>query len=325
MSKLRKLVIPGGGGYLGTRVARHFATKGWKVVILSRTPRNPEINGVRMIAWNPTPPQGTFTTPAPLKEPDAWVAEIEGAEAVLNLTGRTVNCRYNDSNMREIYDSRLRPTQLIGKAIAAAKVPPKVWLNSSSATIYRHAEERPMDELNGEYGKGFSVDVCRKWEAALETADTPLTRKVALRSAMVFGTGEEGVFGAFRRIVKLGLGGTLGNGRQFVSWIHETDFLAALEHLIEHAELAGPVNLASPHPLPNRDFMRIFRETCGQKVGLPANKLMLEIGALFLGTETELLLKSRRVIPARLLEDGFVFQHPQFAEACQEIIGRWED
>jgi uncharacterized protein (TIGR01777 family) len=300
------LILPGGGGYLGRHLADYFVAKGYSIVILSRQPK-PDVGAVRQLQWDG-------------RTLGRWAEAFDGAHAVINLAGRTVNCRYTAKHQREIYNSRLLSTAVIGQAIAAAKNPPKIWLNSSSATIYRHALDRPMDEFTGEIGHGFSVDVCQKWEAALEAAPTPQTGKVALRSAMVFGPGAGGVFEAFLRIVKLGLGGSLGRGDQFVSWIHLQEFCRAVEFILDHDELGGAVNLASPNPIPNRDFMRIFRRACHKKFGLPAKKWMLEIGAFFLRTETELLLKSRRVIPARLLAGGFRFDYPELCVALKQIV-----
>jgi uncharacterized protein (TIGR01777 family) len=175
------------------------------------------------------------------------------------MAGRSVNCRYNEANKREIYDSRLNSTRVIGEAIARCENPPRLWINSSSATIYRHAEDRAMDEATGEIGEGFSVDVCRKWEQALNDSPTPQTRKVALRTAMVFGKDKRGVMDAFLTLAKRGLGGTLGPGNQFVSWIHAADFARATQWIIEHEKLNGPINCASPNPIRNREFMRTLR------------------------------------------------------------------
>jgi uncharacterized protein len=303
-----RLVLAGGAGFLGRVLARHLAGLGWEIVVLTRQARAAE-EGVRFAEWD-----GASTGP--------WAAELEGAEAVINLAGRTVNCRYTARNRREIYDSRLKPTAVLGAVIANCARPPRVWLNSSSATIYRHALDRPMDEATGEMGSGFSVDVCQRWERAFLDPPTPATRRVALRTAMVFGPGAGGVFEAFHRIVRIGLGGTLGRGDQFVSWIHERDFARAVEWLLAHPELEGAVNLTSPTPLPNHEFMRTFREVCGTRIGLPATRWMLEIGAFFLRTETELLLKSRRVVPGRLHDSGFVFQFPEWRAAIGEIVRR---
>jgi uncharacterized protein (TIGR01777 family) len=213
---------------------------------------------------------------------------------------------------------------VVGEAIAAAANPPKVWLNSSSATIYRDAVDRPMDEATGEIGRGFSVDVCQNWEKALADAVTPGTRKIALRTAIVLGPGHGGPFEAFARVVKLGLGGKMGRGDQFVSWVHLLDFCRAVEFLIDQNEMDGAMNIASPNPVQNRDFMRIFRQALHQRIGLPAARWMLEIGAFFLRTETELLLKSRRVIPGRLIGSGFKFQFAELRAALDDIVMRDE-
>lgn len=303
---METVIIPGGAGYLGRILAQHFSTCSYRVVILSREPREGE-GAIRFVRWDG-------------ETLGAWADDFEGATAVVNLAGRSVNCRYTAENRRQIYDSRLRSTQVIGEAIAHCARPPKVWINSSSATIYRHALDRPMDETTGEIGTGFSVDVCQRWEQALNQAKTPHTRTVALRSAMVFGPGKDGVMAAFRRIVRLGLGGKMGSGDQYVSWIHQADFVRSVQWVLEHEDLHGPVNAASPNPLPNAEFLRIFRKACHQPIGLPTPEWMLKIGAFFLRTETELLLKSRRVVPGKLLASGFAFQYPYWQEALEDIL-----
>lgn len=302
----RKLVLPGGNGYLGRFVIGHFRRPGWEVVVLSRRSAADDA-GVRHVHWD-----GKSVGP--------WAAELEGAAAVVNLAGRSVDCRYNAANRAEIYASRLDSTRVLGEAIARCAAPPPVWINSSSATIYRHAEDRPMDEATGEIGDGFSVDVCRKWERTLAEARTPATRKVATRGALVLGPGPGGVLEVLLRLVRLGLGGPMGNGRQYVSWVHHDDYCRAVEWLIEHPELEGAVNVSAPSPLPNREFMRILRRVGGVPFGLPAARWMLEIGAFFLRTETELTLKSRRVLPARLLASGFRFSYPEVEAAVAEIV-----
>ena len=301
-----RIIIPGGTGFLGRHVSAYFAAQNYEVVVLTRSPK-PDSISVRQVAWDG-------------ETLGAWASEFDGAAAVINLAGRTVNCRYNEKNKREIYDSRLRSTEVIGKAIAQCAAPPPVWINSSSATIYRYAEDRAMDEATGEIGTGFSVDVCQQWERVLAEAATPHTRKIALRAAMVFGHGDDGPYAMFHRLVRFGLGGTMGSGRQYISWIHIADFTRALAWLIAHDELAGAINLSSPNPMPNREFMRTFREICQQPIGLLATRWMLELGAFFLRTETELPLKSRRVVPRRLLESGFVLKFPELREALQNLI-----
>ncbi len=260
-----------------------------------------------------------------------WVRALEGADAVINLAGRSVNCRYNAANRREILESRLVTTRLVGDAIAAASQPPKLWMNASTATIYTHLTDRAMDDVDGVIGGDepglpstwrFSYDVATRWEEAFREADTPRTRKVLLRSAIVMSPDRGGAFDTLLNLVRLGLGGATGSGKQFVSWIHDTDFARAVDFLIAHKDLEGAVNIAAPNPLPNRDFMAAMRRAYRAPIGLPATGWMLEIGSFFLRTESELVLKSRRVVPRRLLEAGFTFQLPDWSAAAADLVKR---
>lgn len=311
-----KVVLPGGTGQVGTLLARAFHARGDEVVVLSRAPQNAPW---RAVEWDG-------------ETRDAWGDEIEGADAVINLAGRSVNCRYTPANRAAILESRVRSTQVVGETIAAASRPPRVWLQMSTATIYAHRYDAPNDEDSGVIGGSepgvpdtwrFSIDVARAWEQAVDEAETPHTRKVKLRSAMVMSPDRGGIFDVLLGLVRRGLGGRAGNGRQYVSWIHEADFVRAVDWVIDHGALSGAVNLASPNPLPNAEFMRVLREEAGVPVGLPATQWMLEIGALFMRTETELILKSRRVVPGRLLEQGFSFQFPTWSEAASDLYARW--
>ena len=258
-----------------------------------------------------------------------WTKELEGAKAVINLAGRSVDCRYHDRNRRLIMDSRVNSTRVLGEAIAKCQQPPRVWLNSSTATIYKHTFGPAWDE-SGEIGATpeakdvFSMEVAQAWERAFGAANTPRTRKVALRSAMVLGFGGNSVFPVLRRLVRLGLGGPMGSGRQFVSWIHQGDFCRAITWLLEQEDIAGPVNLAAPNPLTNAEMMQILRTVCGAPlgIGLPATEWMLEAGAFFLRTETELIIKSRRVLPGKLLRSGFQFQFQTVRDAASDLESR---
>jgi uncharacterized protein (TIGR01777 family) len=263
-----------------------------------------------------------------------WTSELEEADAVINLAGRSVNCRYNDHNRRLIKESRVRSTQIVGRAIAQASHPPRVWLQASTATIYAHRYDEANDEATGIIGGSesnspdtwrFSTDVATSWERALNKSAVPHTRRVLLRSAIIMSPDRGGAFDMLLRLVRYGLGGRAGNGKQYVSWIHDYDFVRTVSWLIEHDEFEGPVNLAAPNPLPNREFMRTLRAAWGISFGLPANAWMLEIGARALQTETELILKSRRVIPDRLLQAGFVFRYPNWMEAARDLCGRWRE
>ncbi|HEY1422137.1 MAG TPA: TIGR01777 family oxidoreductase [Candidatus Acidoferrum sp.] len=313
----RRIVLVGGRGQVGTLLARHFHALGDEVVVIARTTYSAPW---KLVAWN-----GERAGP--------WVEELESTDVVINLAGRSVNCRYNRSNRREILESRVRSTQLLGEVIGSLPAPPKVWLNASTATIYRHALDRAMDEVSGEIGGmeagapdswRFSIEVAQAWEQAFFAADTPKTRKVALRSAMTMSPDRGGVFDALLRLVRFGLGGAAGSGEQFVTWIHEMDFVRAVEFVIAHQEIEGVVNVASPKPIPNTEFMKSLREAWGIGYGLDANQWMLEVGVFLLRTETELILKSRRVIPGRLLESGFQFQFPEWTDAAKELVDRWK-
>jgi hypothetical protein len=257
-----------------------------------------------------------------------WAGELEGAAAVLNLAGRSVNCRYHAANRRAIMDSRIESTRVLGEAIAGCARPPPVWLNSSTATIYRHSLDRAMDETTGEIGAtpeakdAFSIEVARAWEQELEAAAVPATRKLALWTAMVFGRGAGGVFAVLRRLTRWGLGGAMAGGRQYVSWIHEEDFCRAIEWLIGRSDLTGAVNLAAPNPVTNAEMMRLLRHLCRVPIGLPATRWMLEIGTFLLRTESELVIKSRRVVPRRLLAAGFEFRFPRMQEALANLLQR---
>jgi hypothetical protein len=261
-----------------------------------------------------------------------WTSELENADVLINLAGRSVNCRYNDANRREIKESRVHTTQLLGQALAACAHAPRLWMNASTATIYRHSFDRAMDEETGEIGGNeahapsswrFSIDVATSWEQVFFAASAAHTRKIAMRSAVVMSPDHGGIFDALLRLVRFGLGGTAGTGEQFVSWIHDYDFVSAVEFLIDREDLHGVVNLAAPNPLPNRDFMRDLRQAWGIRIGIPPASWMLKIGALLLRTETELVQKSRRVIPGRLLKAGFQFQFSEWSVAARDLVARW--
>jgi len=311
-----RVVIPGGAGHLGRIVAGHLHARGNAVTVLSRSGA---VAPWQIVSWNGA-------------DSDDWERELEDADVVINLAGRSVNCWYNRNNRREILESRIRTTELLGEAISKLHRPPRLWVNASTATIYRHSLDREMDEANGKLGGQepdvpdswrFSIEVATSWERTLFAATTPHTRKIALRSAMVMSAERGGTFDILLRLVRFGLGGACGPGKQFVSWIHQDDFVRALYYLVAHEEFKGSVNVASPNPLRNEDFMRLLRKAWGSKVGLPASKWMLEVGAFFLRTETELILKSRRVVPGLLLAGGFEFQFPEWSGASEDLVQRW--
>lgn len=311
-----RIVIPGGSGHIGTILARTLHRDGHDVTVLSRRRQSAPW---RVQAWDG-------------RHPGPWVRFLDGADAVVNLAGRSVNCRYSASNRTAILESRVEATRVVGEAIAQSSPPPRVWLQMSTATVYDHRYDAPSDERDGRIGGPkledadprwtFSIDVVRAWEGAFHEAETPRTRKVALRTAILMSADPGGAFSTLYTLSRLGLGGTAGAGRQFVSWIHEQDFVRAIYWLLAHDAVDGIVNLAAPNPLPNAQFMRELRKAAGARLGVPASAWMLEIAAFFHRTETELLLKSRYVVPGRLLESGFTFEFPLWSAAARDLCAR---
>lgn len=310
-----KVVIPGGTGHVGTMLAEQYVQRGWDVVVLSR--------GMREAPWRVVEWDGKSMGP--------WVEELDGADVLINLAGRSVNCRYTEENRRQIMDSRLDSTRVLGEALAAVRRPPKLWLQASTATIYAHRYDAGNDEATGIIGGdepgapdtwNFGIDVTRAWEAVASEAAPEGIRLVLLRSAMTMDPAKKGVFDTFLGLAKVGLGGAAGHGRQYVSWIHGEDFVRVLDYLIEHEDIAGPVNISAPNPLPNSEFMRTLRNAWGVSFALPTTSWMIELGALFMQTESELVLKSRYVVPTRLLEHGFEFEYPVWADAAPELVHR---
>ena len=310
-----KVVIPGGTGQVGTVLGRGFQAIGAEVVVLGRTARTLPW---RFVRWDAHDLSG-------------WAGEVDGADVVINLVGRSVNCRYTPANRDEILRSRVDSVRAVAQAIARARRPPPVWLQASTATIYADRHDAANDEATGILGGGepgvpatwrFSIEVATAWERALTEADTPRTRKVALRSAMIMSPDRGGIFDTLLTLVRRGLGGPAGDGRQYVSWIHDNDFVRAVRWLIAHGDVAGAVNVAAPAPLPYREFMAVLRAAAGVTVGLPAPRWLLEIGAVFMRTETELVLKSRRVVPGRLTAGGFTFAFPSWPAAAADLCAR---
>ena len=338
-----RIVIPGGSGQVGNLLARHFQEHGHHVTVLTRSPFT--------AAWQTVYWDGRTL--------GAWAETLEGADVCIHLSGRSVNCRSTPRNRRELRDSRIGPTLLLHRAFAELKNPPRLWMNASTATIYRHSLDRDMDEATGEIGGceilsdhglagplpqslsplvpqsllhprapekwNWTVQLVKDWEAAFFSTPMPQTRKIALRTSLVFSPAPGNVFAVLSRLVRVGLGGTQGSGRQYVSWIHEADFARAVEFLVEHEEIDGPVNLAAPHPLPNREFMAAFREAWEMPNGIWAPAAAIEIGSFFLRTESELVLKSRRVVPGKLVAAGFEFQFPDWPEAAADLVRRYRE
>lgn len=315
--KNKKIVIAGGTGFIGRNIAGYFAADN-SIVILTRNAKDaannayeefainkPFLENIRLVEWN-------------ARDAGDWTKEIDGADLVINLAGKSVNCRYTAKNKKEIFDSRTDSTHAIGDAIAKSVVPPKLWINAASATIYRHATDGPQDELTGEMHDDFSVKVCKLWEKTFFDQRTPFTRKVALRMAITLGAG--GVMVPYLNLLKFGLGGRQGSGKQMYSWVHIKDVCRCIKFIYENNDLEGVFNLSAPNPVTNETFMKVLRRMYGHKFGLPAYEWMLKIGAALIGTETELILKSRWVVPTKLLNEGFSFEFPTIENAFDDIL-----
>ena len=313
----KKIIIAGGNGFIGQEMTRYFGKEN-QVIVLSRqnqskknnrnsynSLKKEEYENIKFVKWDG-------------KVIGEWVKELETSDIIINLAGRSVNCRYTEKNKKEIFESRTKPTQIIGQAIKQCNTPPKLWINASSATIYRHADDKPQDEYSGEIQNDFSVQVCKLWERTFHDQRTPFTRKVALRMAITLGAG--GVLIPYFNLLKYGLGGKQGTGKQMFSWIHIEDTCRMIEWIYDHKEMNGTYNCCSPNPVSNKEFMDLLRKETGHKVGLPAYKWMLKIGAIIIGTETELILKSRWVVPAKIRETGFQFKFPNLENAFADII-----
>jgi uncharacterized protein (TIGR01777 family) len=322
-----RILIPGGSGQIGTILARYLHAAGHEVTVLSRKPEP--------AAWQTLQWDGLTRGP--------WTSELDRSDAVIHLSGRSVNCRYTPENRREIIDSRVKPTLLLGEVIASSPTPPKIWMNASTSTFYRNALDLPQDEFTGELGDlptqrgthepanqpetwAFSIDVAHRWEQALAAIPTPHTRKIRLRTSMTMSPDPGGVFSVLSRLTRFGLGGTEGSGRHYVSWLHDLDYCRITGLLLQRPEITdesnGIVNMTAPEPLPNRDFMRALRKAWHAPIGLPAYSWMIEIGTRVLRTESELVLKSRRAVPTLLLRQGYEFAFPTWPEAALDLVAR---
>lgn len=312
-----KIVLAGGNGQVGNILSRALSAQGHQICVLSRGPSAKQ----RSVVWDG-------------RTLGEWKSEIDGCDVVINLAGRSVNCRYSKRNLQEMMRSRVDSTRVIGEAIAQSKSPPKLWLQMSTATIYAHTFEMPNGEVTGVFGGqepdvpaywSYSIEIARAWEQTLQEAKTPKTRKVAIRTAMVMSPDRGGIFDVLYRLVRFGVGGSVGGGKQFVSWIHDTDLVRAVEFLIENESMTGPINLCAPNPIPQSEFMSILRRVAKVPIGLPATKWMAEIGAFVLRTDTELLLKSRKVVPTKLLDHGFKFHYSDWTAASQNLVERFKE
>jgi uncharacterized protein (TIGR01777 family) len=300
---MKKIVIAGGSGFLGKSIIERHKSDSQIIVLTRGKSRNFE--NIQYENWDG-------------KTLENWSKSLENADVLINLNGKSVDCRYTESNKKLIYSTRLESTEVLGKAIKSCNNPPKLWINSSSATIYRHSLDKPMDEETGEYGSGFSVDVCQGWENVFNNMNVDSTRKVAIRTAIVLGK-KKGALKPLKILTKMGFGGKQGKGNQYFSWIHESDFVRALDFIIDNESLIGAINVSSPHPITNEQFMRSLRNAIHVSIGIPIPSWLLEIGAFFIGTETELILKSRWVLPKKLTKAGFNFNFPDIDKSLIDL------
>lgn len=301
---MKKLIIAAGTGYLGQVLTQHYKNKFEEIVILTRG-KSATNNQINYVNWD-------------AKSFSGWEKELENADVVINLAGKSVDCRYTEKNKAEILVSRIDSTKILNEAILHCKNPPKHFINSSTATIYRHSEDKEMDEYSGEIGNDFSMNVAKEWEKTFYKVETPKTLKTAIRTSIVLGK-NGGAFVPLKKLTQLGLGGKNGSGKQFISWIHEKDFARAVELIIEK-ELSGSINVVSPKPIRNEAFMKKLQKAIGIPFGLPISKSMLELGAKIIKTETELVLKSRNVIPKRLTENGFEFEFAELDKTFKNLL-----
>lgn len=291
-----KIVIAGGTGYLGKLLTTHFLKeKKNKVFVLSRKEHLNQGN-LHYLKWNG-------------KTKGYWTQFLENTDVLINLTGKSVNCRYTEENKERIYSSRIDSTHILCQTILQLENPPKVFIQSSSATIYRHSEDKLMTETKGEVGTDFSMDVCKKWEMVFNSYELPRTKKIITRTSIVMGN-NGGALPLLKMLVSLGFGGKQGNGNQFVSWISEEDYVRSIVHLIY--QKGGVYNICVPNPLKNETFQRKLRMKLGIFFGLNMPKWLLKLGSIIIGTEPELILKSRRVYPEKLLKTGFAFKTNNF-------------
>ncbi len=309
---MKRVLIFGGTGHMGAAIKRHLDPTEYKITVVTRNPKSADD-----IHWD-------ARTLGP------WADALDGAEVVMNLAGRRVHCRYNEANKKEMMDSRILSTRILGEAISQCPNPPKVWLQASTATLYAHTFGPANDDITGVMAGSepdapaawkYSIEIGKRWEDELNKAVTPNTRKVAMRTAIMMGIDKESALDVFSGLTRKGLGGRLASGKQWVSWVHELDMVRAIQFLIE-SDLEGPVNIASPNPLPQAEFAKELRQAWGIPFGLPATPWMIAIGAWFMDGDSEIVLKSRRVVPKRLTDAGFQFQFPEFGPAVQDLVAK---
>ncbi len=307
---MAKIVIPGGTGYLGQALTRALVARGDEVVVLTRG-RTQSYDGWRAVSWD-------------ARMLGDWVQELEGADAVVHLSGRRVDTRSTRRNIDDLISSRVGPVGTVGRAVRACSNPPPVWVQSSSLAIFGHGGEQVIDESTTPTGIGprEMVTVCLAWESAFRHASVGIGRTVLLRMGIGLGGDGDPATKKLAQIVRMRLGGTVGSGRQWVSWIALEDLLAVLIRAIEDSSMRGTYHVTSPNPITNADLMATYRRLLGRRLGLPTPAIVAKLGAPFLGSTANLVLLGRRCMPTRLLEEGFEFQHPDFEETARRALER---
>lgn len=300
---MKKVVIAGGTGYLGGLLQKHFTAKKWDVRVLTRQ-AHLELSS-QAVFWD-----GENLGP--------WMQVLEGSDLLINLSGKSVNCRYSDENKAAIIESRVNSTRVLGEAIQQLSRAPKLWINASSATIYSEAFEEEQDEYTGKVGDDFSERVCKVWEESFFSVATPSTRKIAIRTSFVLGKGP--LLNEFLKLVRWHLGSRIGSGKQMMSWISEVDFLRTIDFMVENQTVEGQVNVTHPKPIRNQEFMALLKKQMRRWMLLPIDTFLVRLGARIKGTEVELVLKSRYVVPRKLLDHGFVFHHKDLPNYLQELL-----
>ncbi|WP_343632237.1 TIGR01777 family oxidoreductase [Fluviicola sp.] len=304
---MKKIVLFAANGFIGESIIDYTNEyqKDYQLVAVSRKPMLQLPEGIKNVLWD-----GKTTGP--------WAKELEGADLVINLAGKSVNCRYTAKNKAAIFASRLDSTRIIGEAIQDCEQKPVCWINVASATIYEHSLDHPNTEANGIIGKGFSVNVCKAWEKEFFAFKDLPTKQIALRSTIVLGK-NGGVYPVLKKLARFGLGGKMGPGNQLISWIHIRDFCRALFFVAEKENPPAIYNFGSPDPVRNQVFQKELRDSLAIPYFINQPKWMLQLGVVFLGTETELILKSRYIFPENLLQEDFHFEFPTVRACLEEL------
>ncbi len=297
---MQTLIIAGGSGYLGKILINYFKTE-YKIIIITRA-KSTVSNKIQYINWN-----------------DNWQKHLNTESILINFSGKAINCLFTKKNKKLLINSRVNTTIKLNKAITENENPPKLFINASGISIYKETYKTNYDEYNFEYQNDFLGNLSQKWEQAFYQTKTPKTRKVAIRISPVLGK-ESNAIKSLLPIVKLGLGGKQGNGKQLFPFIHQTDFVRAIKHIIETESLTDSINLIAPISTTNQNFMHIFRKQLGVKIGIPTPAFLLYISKYITKVEPELILTSSFANPKKLIDSNFTFEYPDIASALSEII-----